>query len=262
MPTWVQSGGLENWIEHLKDPATRAKVIAEMRDDHAGWENLARHAGPDGVLFAGFKNPALRKYIGKTLADVAKERGVSPEDAAIDLVIEDGSRVDTIYFLMKEENVARQTGLPWMSFGSDAEASAPEGLFLTSSTHPRAYGNFARFLGKYVRDEKRATLPDAIRRLSHLPTSNLGIKDRGLLKKGYYADVVVFDPAKIQDHATFEKPMQFATGVDWVLVNGGVALSHGNPTALATGRVVRGPAWKGRAGGGCKASAKQWKRAW
>jgi N-acyl-D-amino-acid deacylase len=262
MPTWVQSGGLEKWIANLKDPAIRAKVKAEMRDPKAGFENLALHAGPGGVLFADFKNPALRKYIGKTLAEVARERGVSPEDAAIDLVIEDGSRVGTIYFLMKEENVARQTGLPWMSFGSDAEASAPEGLFLNGSTHPRAYGNFARFLGKYVRDEKTSTLPDAIRRLTHLPTSNLSIKDRGLLQKGYYADVVVFDPATIADHATFEKPMQFATGVDWVLVNGGVAMSHGELTGLPTGRVVRGRAWTGHAGGGCKASAKAWTWAW
>jgi len=262
MPTWVQSGGLEKWVENLKDPTTRAKVIAEMRDDKAGWENLARHAGPDGVLFIGFKNPKLRGYIGKTLAQVAKERGVSPEDAAIDLVIEDNSRVDTVYFLMSEENVARQTALPYMSFGSDAEASAPEGLFLNSSTHPRAYGNFSRFLAKYVRDEKRSSLPDAIRRLSHLPSTNLGIKDRGLLKKGYYADVVVFDPNRVQDHATFEKPMVFSTGVNWVLVNGGVALANGNPTAQPTGRVVRGRGWKGQAGGGCKASAKAWKWDW
>ena len=262
MPTWVQSGGLEKWIKRLKDPATRAKVKAEMKDPHAGWENLGLHAGPEGVLFVGFKNPALRKYIGHTLAEVARDRGVSPEDAAIDLVIEDGSRVDTIYFLMKEENVARQTGLPWVSFGSDAEASAPEGLFLHSSTHPRAYGNFARFLGKYVRDEKTATLPDAIRRLSHLPVSNLSIPDRGLLRKGYYADVVVFDPATIADHATYEKPMQFATGVDWVLVNGGVAMAHGELTGQPTGRAVRGRAWKGYPGGGCKASAKDWKWAW
>ncbi|HEX8232902.1 MAG TPA: D-aminoacylase [Caulobacteraceae bacterium] len=262
MPTWVQAGGLEEWIARLKDPATRAKVIAEMRSPNTEWENLGLHAGPEGILLIGFKNPKLKPLTGKTLAEVAKMRGVSPQDAAIDLVIEDGSRVDTVYFLMSEENVKRQTALPWMSFGSDAEASKPEGVFLLSSTHPRAYGNFARVLGKYVRDEKAATLQDAVRRMSALPAKNLSLEGRGMLKPGYFADVVVFDPAKVQDHATFEKPQQFATGVNWVLVNGGVALKNGEPTGAATGKFVRGRAWTGRPGGGCKASAKDWTWAW
>jgi N-acyl-D-amino-acid deacylase len=263
MPTWVQSGGLEKWIENLKKPEIRAKVLAEMRQPHPkDWENLGAAAGPDGVLFADFKNPALRKYIGKTLTQVAKERGTSPEDTAIDLVIEDGSRVGTIYFLMKEENVARQTALPWVSFGSDAESSAPEGVFLHSSTHPRAYGNFARFLGKYVRDEHTTTLQDAVRKLAALPADNLGLTDRGRLKTGNYADVVVFDPKTISDHATFEKPMQYATGVNYVLVNGELALKDGTPTGAHSGRAVRGRAWTGRPGGGCKASAKDWTWTW
>ncbi|MGZ8362408.1 MAG: N-acyl-D-amino-acid deacylase family protein [Caulobacteraceae bacterium] len=262
MPTWVQAGGIDEWVRRLKDPATRARVIAEMKDPKAGFENLGLHAGPEGTLFIGFKNPALRKYIGKTLAEVAADKGVSPQDAAIDLVIEDHARVETVYFLMSEDNVRRQVGLPWMSFGSDAEASKPEGVFLLSSTHPRAYGNFARVLGKYVRDEKAATLPDAIRRLSAMPAANLSLKDRGMLKASYFADVVVFDPATIADHATFVKPMQFATGVDTVLVNGQVALKDGEPTAARPGRFVRGRAWTGHPGGGCKASAKDWTWAW
>jgi N-acyl-D-amino-acid deacylase len=263
MPTWVQSGGLEKWIENLKDPKIRARVVAEMRDAHPkDWENLAAAAGPDGVLFANFKNPKLKPLIGKTLAEVARMRGESPEDTAIDLVIEDGSRVDTIYFLMKEENVARQTALPWVSFGSDAESSAPEGVFLKSSTHPRAYGNFVRFLGKYVRDEHTTTLQDAVRRLAALPADNLGLTDRGRLKVGDYADVVVFDPKTIADHATYEKPMQYATGVNYVLVNGQVALKDGVPTGAHSGRVVRGRGWTGHPGGGCKASAKDWTWTW
>jgi N-acyl-D-amino-acid deacylase len=168
----------------------------------------------------------------------------------MDLVIEDDSRVGTVYFLMSEENVRRQTGLPWMSFGSDAESQAPEGVFLKSSTHPRAYGNFARLLGKYVRDEKAATLPDAIRRMTSLPATNLGIKGRGVLKPGYYADVVVFDPAKIQDHATFEKPQQLSTGVRDVFVNGVQVLKDGKHTGAKPGRFVRGPGWTGWSGGG------------
>lgn len=263
MPTWVQSGGLEKWIENLKNPETRAKVIAEMKVAHPkDWENLGQAAGPDGMLFADFKNPKLRIYLGKTLTEVAKMRGTSPEDTIVDLVIEDGSRVGTIYFLMNEKNVARQTALPWVSFGSDAESSAPEGVFLKSSTHPRAYGNFARFLGKYVRDEHTTTLQDAVRKLAALPADNLGLADRGRLKVGAYADVVVFDPKTIADHATFEKPMQYATGVNYVVVNGQLALKDGVPTGAHSGRVVRGRGWTGAPGGGCKASAKDWTWTW
>jgi N-acyl-D-amino-acid deacylase len=258
MPTWVQAGGREAWIKRLKDPQTRREVIAEMRVDSPAFENLYRFAGAEGTLLVGFRNPKLKYLTGKTLAEVAKIRGVSPEDAAIDLVIEDGSRVQVIYFLMSEENVRRQTALPWMSFGSDAAALAPEGVFLQSSTHPRAYGNVARLLGRYVRDEKSLTLQEAVRRLSAMPAHNLGLRDRGMLKAGNFADVVIFDPATIGDTATYETPRQFATGVRWVLVNGGVALKEGNPTALATGRVVRGRGWKGWPDGGCRASAKDW----
>jgi N-acyl-D-amino-acid deacylase len=258
MPTWVQAGGVEAWIGRLKDPATRAKVLAEMRRDKAGFENLMRHAGAEGTLLVGFKNPALKPLTGKTLAEVAKARGVSPEDAAIDLVIEDGSRVQVVYFLMSEENVARQTALPWMSFGSDAEGQAPEGPFLLSSTHPRAYGNFVRVLGKYARDEKRLTLAEAVRKLSAQPAHNLGLRDRGLLKPGFFADVVVFDPATVQDHATYEKPQQFATGVSHVVVNGQLALADGEATAARPGRAVRGRGWKGWPDGGCRARASDW----
>ncbi|MES2894495.1 MAG: D-aminoacylase [Pseudomonadota bacterium] len=262
MPPWVQAGGVEAWIGRMKDPATRAKVLAEMRQETPAFENLYRHAGPEGTLLVGFKNPALKGLTGKSLADVAKARGVSPEDAAIDLVIEDGSRVQVVYFLMSEENVKRQTALPWMSFGSDASAQAPEGVFMKSSTHPRAYGNFARLLGKYVREEKATSLPSAIHRLSALPARNLGLKDRGLLKAGYFADVVVFDPATVGDKGTYEAPKQFATGVSHVVVNGAVVLSDGEPTGAKAGKVVRGRAWKGWADGGCRPTARDWSWAW
>jgi N-acyl-D-amino-acid deacylase len=254
MPLWVQSGGLEQWIANLKDPATRAKVIAEMRAPAVGWESLLQLAGdPSRVLLLGFKNEKLKPLTGKTLAEVAKMRGTSVEDTAIDLVIEDGSRVGTAYFLMSEENVKKATALPWMSFGSDAEAAVPEGVFLKSSTHPRAYGNVARLLGKYVRDEKTTTLADAIHRLSWLPAANLKIRGRGVLKPGYYADVVVFDPVTIQDHATFEKPQQLATGVSDVFVNGTQVVKEGKHTGAKPGRVVRGPGWTGwEDGGACK----------
>lgn len=263
MPTWVQAGGYEKWAERLRDPAIRKRVVAEMRTRGDGWENLYFHAGsPDRVVLAGFKNPALKQYTGKTLAEVARLRGVSPEDAAIDLVIEDGSRVGTVYFLMDEANVARQTAIPWMSFGSDAGALAPEGVFLRSSSHPRAYGNVARLLGKYVRDEKRLTLQEAVRKLTSQPALNLGLRERGMLKAGYFADVVVFDPAEVRDLATFAEPHQLSTGVSDVFVNGRAALSAGQPTNLPTGRVVRGRAWTGWPDGGCKARASDWTWAW
>jgi N-acyl-D-amino-acid deacylase len=258
MPTWVQAGGVEQWIARLKDPATRVRVIAEMRSGTPSFENLQKGAGAEGTLLVGFKNPKLKHLTGKTLADVARDRGVSPEDAAIDLVIEDGSRVQVVYFSMLEANVARQVALPYMSFGSDAAAQAPEPPFTLSSTHPRAYGNFARLLAKYVREEKRLTLAEAVRRLSALPAHNLGLRERGMLKPGYYADVVVFDPATIQDHATFEKPHQFATGVSEVVVNGQLALSAGEPADARPGRVVRGRGWTGWKDGGCRKSASDW----
>jgi N-acyl-D-amino-acid deacylase len=254
MPVWVQAGGLEEWIKRLKDPATREKVIAEMRNPDAEWENLLHLAGgADKALLIGFKNPKLKPLTGKTLAEVAAMRGKSPEETAMDLVIEDDSRVGTVYFLMSEDNVRKQVSLPWMSFGSDAESQAPEGVFLKSSTHPRAYGNFARALGKYARDEQAAQLPDLIRRMTSFPAINLGIKGRGVLRDSYYADVVVFDPAKVQDHATFEKPQQLSTGVRDVFVNGTQVLKDGKHTGAKPGRFVRGPGWTGWPGGGaCK----------
>ncbi|WP_226019050.1 amidohydrolase family protein [Novosphingobium sp. FKTRR1] len=259
MPTWVQDGGYDRWVERLKDPATRARVIAEMLDKHPkDWENLLGAAGAEGTLLLAFKNPDLKKYNGKTLAEVAALRGVSPQEAAIELVIEDGTRVGVAYFLMSEDNVRREVALPWVSFGSDAGAPAPEGVFLQSSDHPRTYGNFARVLGRYVRDEHRLTLAEAIRKLSAMPAQNLSLKDRGMLKKGYFADIVVFDPVTIQDHATFEKPAQLATGVSDVIINGGFALKDGKATGAPTGRFVHGRAWTGAQGGGCRASAADW----
>jgi N-acyl-D-amino-acid deacylase len=259
MPPWVQDGGLEAWIARLRDPAVRARVIAEMRDPSQDWENLYLHAGAEGTLLLAFKNPKLKPLTGRTLASVAKERGVSPEDAAIDLVIEDGTRVGVAYTLMSEDNVRRETTLPWISFGSDASAMAPEGVFLLSNPHPRAYGNFARLLARYVREDHALTLEDAVHRLSGLPAHNLSLEDRGLLRTGYFADVVVFDPKTIQDHATFEKPHQYATGVSEVLVNGQLAIKDGVPTGAKPGRFVRGRGWTGREGGGCRASSRDWR---
>ena len=254
MPPWVQSGGLEAWIQRMKDPAVRARLVKEMRTPTNDWENLMLLTGsPDKVLLIAFKNPKLKPLTGKTLGEVARMRGKSPEETAMDLVIEDGSRVGTVYFLMSEDNVKREVDLPWMSFGSDEASEAPEGVFLKSSSHPRAYGNFARVLAEYVRKDRVAQLPDAIRRLSSLPATNLGIRQRGSLKPGYYADVVVFDPARIQDHATFEKPKQLATGVDDVFVNGTQVWRDGKHTGARPGRFVRGPGWPGWPGGGaCK----------
>lgn len=243
MPTWVQSGGLEAWIERLKDPATRARVAAEMQKPGSDWENLYLGAGADKMILTGFKSEKLKPLTGKTLAEVAAMRGKSPEETAMDLVIEDGSRVGTVYFLMSEDNVRKQVQLPWMSFGSDASSQAPEGVFLKSSTHPRTYGNFARLLGKYVRDEKLIPLEQAVYRLTTLPATNLGIKDRGALKPGYYADVVVFDPATIADRATFEKPQQYAVGMRDVFVNGVAVLKDGEHSGATPGRAVRGRGW-------------------
>jgi N-acyl-D-amino-acid deacylase len=205
------------------------------------------------VLLVGFKTAKLKPLTGKTLGEVARERGVKPEQAAADLIVEDGTRIEVVYFEMSEENVRREVGLPWMSFGSDGESRAPEGVFLKSSTHPRSYGNFVRLLGKYTRDEQAVAMPDAIRRLTSLPATNLSLKQRGSLKEGYYADVVVFDPATVEDHATFAKPQQFATGIDEVFVNGVQVVKAGKHTGATPGRFVRGPGWAGWPGGGaCK----------
>ena len=258
MPPWVLDGGLEAWIERLRDAKMRARVIADMRDPKPPWENLYGAAGAGGTLLLAFKNPQLKPLTGKTLAEVARMRGVSPEDAAIDLVVEDGSRVGVAYFLMSEDNIRREVVLPWVSFDSDEAAPAPEGVFLKSNNHPRAYGNFARVLAKYVREEKVLTLPQAIHKLAALPAATLSLSDRGQLKNGYFADIVVFDPATIQDHATYDRPHQLATGVDEVWVNGVRALRQGVATGAASGRAVRGRAWTGAGGGGCRASAHEW----
>lgn len=254
MPPWVQSGGLEAWEKRLKDPKVRSRLVKEMRTPSNDWENLLLlSGGPQNVLLVSFKNPKLKPLTGKTLAEVAKMRGKSPEETAMDLVVEDDSRVGTVYFIMNDDNVKREVGLPWMSFGSDEESPAPEGVFLKSQSHPRAYGNVARLLGHFVRDEHATTLQDAVRRLTSLPASNIGIKERGSLKPGYYADVVVFDPATIEDHATYAKPAQLATGVDDVFVNGIEVLKNGRHTGAKPGRFVHGPGWTGWPGGGaCK----------
>jgi len=245
MPRWVQEGGHDAWVERLQDPEIRARVAAEMRDPDVDWENFFTQAGPDGILLVGFRNPALRPLIGKTLAEVAAERGTDPTETAMDLVVQDDSRVDAVFFLMSEENVQKKVAKPWVSFGSDAGAPATEGVFLESNPHPRAYGNFARLLGRYARDEERLSLADAIRRMTSLPAYNIGIRERGRLSEGYFADVVVFDPATISDHATFQQPHQYATGVVHVFVNGEHVLADGEHTGALPGMVVRGPGWSG-----------------
>jgi N-acyl-D-amino-acid deacylase len=245
MPPWVQEGGYTEWAKRLRDPGVRARVLKEMVSPTDEWESLYLAAGsPERVLLVGFKNPALKQYTGKTLAEVARLRGKSPEETAIDLVTEDGSRVGTVYFMMSEDNVRKQIRLPWVSFDSDAASLAPEGAFLKSNPHPRAYGTFARLLGRYVRDEKIIPLEEAVRRLTTLPAGVLNIDRRGSLTPGHFADVVVFDPEKIQDHATFEKPHQYSTGMIHVFVNGVQVLKHGGHTGAKPGRVVRGPGWK------------------
>ena len=243
MPTWVQAGGLEEWIKRLKDPAIRARVAEEMKKPGSNWENLYFGAGADKMILSGFKNDALKPLTGKTLAEVAAMRGKSPEETAMDLVVEDGSRVGTVYFLMSEDNVRKQVQLPWMSFGSDAASQATEGVFLKSGAHPRTYGNFARLLGRYVRDEKLIPLEQAVYRLTTLPATNLGIKDRGALRPGYYADIVVFDPATIGDRSTFEKPHQYSVGMRDVFVNGVGVLRNGEHSGATPGRAVRGAGW-------------------
>ncbi|MBI4500091.1 MAG: D-aminoacylase [Gemmatimonadetes bacterium] len=247
MPPWVQEGGIQAWITRLKQPAIRARVKREMSTPTDKWENLFLAAGSaDNMLVVEFKQDSLKYLTGKTLAEVARMRKKSPEETAMDLVIQDGTRVGTVYFLMSEDNIKKEIAQPWVSFGSDAGSLAAEGVFLKSNPHPRAYGNFARLLGKYVREEKVIPLEEAIRRLSLLPATNLKLQRRGALKPGYFADVIVFDPATIADHATFEKPHQYATGVVHVLVNGTQVLKNGEHTGAKPGRVVRGPGWKGR----------------
>ena len=246
MPTWVQAGGYEKWAERLRDPEIRAKVKAEMATNAQDWENLGYLAGPQGLILIGFKNEVLKeKYAGKTLAEVAKLREQDPRDTIIDLVIEDGSRVGTVYFLMSDENVKKQIRQPWVMFGSDGDAPAAEGKTLEQGAHPRTYGNVARLLGKYVRDEKVISLEEAVRRLTLLPAQTLGISKRGRLVSGHFADVVIFDPEKIADHATFAKPHQYSTGMVHVLVNGVPVVADGKHTGAMPGRAIRGPGWTG-----------------
>ncbi len=259
MPPWVQEGGNAAWYARLRDPGVRRRVAQEMRADKTDWENLMRAAGgAEQVLVVVLRNPELKPLIGKTLAEIARERGVSPEEAAMDLVAADESRVGAIYFIMSEDEVRRKVALPFMSFGSDGSAVAAEGVFLKSNLHPRSYGNFARVLGRYVRDEKLVTLEDAIHRMTGHPADVLGLRDRGRLAAGNVADIVVFDPAKVQDHATYVKPHQYATGVSQVVVNGVLALDNGEPTEARPGRFVRGRAWTGWPDGGCRASSSDW----
>jgi len=246
MPPWVQEGGYDQWAARLKDPAIRRRVAREMTTPTDEWENLALSAGsPDKVLLVGFRADSLKHLTGKTLAEVSEIYGTPWPETAMDLVVKDGSRVGTIYFLMSEDNIRKEIALPWVSFGSDEGAPATRSPFTLSNAHPRAYGNFARVLGRYARDEQVLSLPFAIRKLSSLPAENLKLRRRGRLAPGYFADVVVFDALSMADHATYEEPHQYATGMVHVFVNGTQVLEDGEPTGATPGRVVRGPGWTG-----------------
>ena len=241
-PPWTEDGGYDALFKRLRDPVTREKIKAEVSVDSDKWENLYLGAGsPDNILLAAFKSDKLKPLTGKTLAKVAEMRSKDPIDTAMDLVAEDESRIGTVYFIMSEDNVKKELQKPWISFGSDEASQAPEGVFLKSNPHPRAYGNFARVLGKYVRDEKVITLPEAVRRLSGLPATNLGLDHRGFIQEGMFADVVVFDPATIADRATFDKPHQYAVGMKHVFVNGVQVLKDGEHTGAKPGRALWGP---------------------
>ncbi len=244
MPTYVQEGGLDKWVQRLKDPEIRKKIMYEMDEPSDDWENLYLGAGPDNIICTGFKQDSLKYLTGKRLGEIARMRGKSPEETVLDLIVQDHSRIEVIYFLMSEENVKKQIRLPYVSFGSDAASMAPEGIFLKSSTHPRAYGNFARLLGHYVRDEELITLPEAVHRLTGLAASQLHIKKRGTLIRGNYADIVIFDPEKINAMSTYESPQQYATGMIDVFVNGTEVLKDGEHTGAKPGRVVDGPGKK------------------
>jgi N-acyl-D-amino-acid deacylase len=239
MPPWVQEGGFHAWLDRLRDPSLRDRVAREMRAPGKDWENLYLAAGgADGVLLVSFKNDALKPLTGRTLAEVARMRGRSPEETAMDLVVEDESRVGACYFIASEDNLRREVAIEWMSFGSDEAAPAPEGVFLKSNPHPRAYGTFARLLGHYVRDEGLVPLEEAIRRLTSLPATNLRLDRRGRIARGHFADIVVFDPETIADHATYADPHRYATGVVDVFVNGEQVLRRGEHTGARPGRVL------------------------
>jgi len=242
LPPWTEDGGYPALFKRLRDPATREKIAAEVRVDSDAWENLYLAAGsPEKILLVGFKSEKLKPLTGKSLAEVAKMRGKDPIETIMDLISEDESRIGTIYFVMSEENVKKELAKPWISFGSDEASQAPESVFLKSNPHPRAYGNFARVLGKYARDEKVIALPEAVRRLSALPATNLGLDHRGFIQDGMFADVVVFDPATIADRATFEEPHQYAVGMKHVFVNGVQVLKDGEHTWAKPGRALAGP---------------------
>ncbi len=244
LPPSLQDGGFDKLWQRLQMPVIRKQMAQAMRTNARDWENLYYACGsPDNVLLLSFKQDSLKKFSGKTLAQVAKMRGTSPEEIAMDLIVQDSSRVGVAFFLMSEDNVKKEIAVPWVSFGSDAGSYTNEGVFLKSSTHPRAYGNFARVIGHYTRDEKIITLPDAIRKLTKLSAEKLHIKNRGELKVGYYADIVIFDPAKVEDHATYEQPHQYSTGIINVFVNGVQVLQNGEPTGATPGRFVKGPGW-------------------
>jgi N-acyl-D-amino-acid deacylase len=245
LPPWTEDGGYTALFQRLRDPATRRKIAAEVRTPTDKWENMYLNAGsPDRILLTGFKQEKLKPLTGKTLAEVAAMRGKDPIETIMDLISEDESRIDTIYFLMSEENLKKQIVKPWVSFGSDEASQAPEGNFLKSHCHPRAYGCFARVLGKYTREEKVLTLSHAVRKLSGLPATNLGLDRRGYLKQGMFADVVVFDPKTITDHATFDHPHIYATGMKHVFVNGVQVLKEGEHTNAKPGRALSGPGAK------------------
>ena len=242
LPPWTEDGGYPALFKRLRHPATREKIAAEVRVDSDAWENLYLAAGsPEKILLVGFKSEKLKPLTGKSLAEVAKMRGKDPIETVMDLLSEDESRIGTVYFLMSEENVKKELSKPWISFGSDEASQAPEGVFLKSNPHPRAYGNFARVLGKYARDEKVITLPEAVRRLSALPATNLGLDHRGFIQDGMFADIVIFDPATIADRATFDKPHQYAVGMKHVFVNGVQVLKDGDHTGAKPGRALAGP---------------------
>ena len=249
IPPWVQEGGFQTSLDRMSDPVIRAQIIEEMNTPSDDWENMWLMSGsPDNILLVSFKNEELKHLTGKTVTDVARMRETSPQETIMDLIVEDGSRVGTVYFTQSEDIVRKAVSLPWVSFNSDEASLAPEGVFLESNPHPRAYGSFARVLGKYVRDEKVLTLQDAVRKLAALPAQTMRIDRRGELKQGFYADVVVFDPAKVQDHATFIEPHQYSTGMVHVFVNGEQVLKDGEHTGATPGRAVRGPGWIGNEG--------------
>ena len=263
MPPWVQAGGFDAMAERLADPSVRRRVIADMRAASPGWDNImAMAGGPDRVMLAAVGGEALKPLIGQTIAQIARDAGKTPEDALIDLVLADGGRPAAVYFTMSEDTIRDLVGLPYMSFASDGVAMAPEGDFLKSNTHPRSYGNFARVFARYVRELELLGVAEAVRRMTALPADVLALPDRGRLRVGHAADVVVFDPDAIQDHATYVSPHRFATGVDTVLVNGVPALEGGVPTGATPGRVVCGRAWRGFADGGCRAEPADWRWAW